>query len=235
MPCHRSRDRLAQSVGAARDSAADGLADDEDVRLQPPRCRRATPARGEGVGLIDHQQRAIRVANSRRPSMKPGSGSTMPILVSAGSVRIAATSPCCERCLDRGQVVPDRRPGRQVDRHRRRDIARTRDRRPVRPGEREGLIDRPVIAVAEDENLRPPGRQARQPDRPAVRIGRRQAEAPQRHTEARGQLGADPLSVRGGEHRRRAALIGIPVATALIVASGECPAIAAVSPRAKST
>ena len=35
------------------------------------------------------------VANSRRPAMKPGSGSTMPILVSAGSVRIAATSPCC--------------------------------------------------------------------------------------------------------------------------------------------
>ena len=85
-----------------------------------------------------------RVASSRSPSRKPGSGRTMPMLVSAGSVRIAATSPCASCGFDVGEVVELGDPGglRSGDRWpdvaragpppRRRGPARRRSRRRCR-------------------------------------------------------------------------------------------------------
>ena len=151
-----------------------------------------------------------RVASSRSPARKPGSGSTMPMLVSAGSVRIAATSPCASSLSTAGEVVQLRDPGRQVERHRGRDVAGRRRASPSGPGTRERLVDRPVVAVGEDQDLRPPGDQPGQPDRPAVRVGRGQREGPQRQPEAAGQLGADPLGVGGRQHRRDAAELAHP-------------------------
>ena len=134
----------------------------------------------------------------------------MPMLVSAGSVRIAATSPCAScsstpaRSLNSAtRVVSDSGTGAPTS------PARA-TASPSGPGHGERLVDRAVVAVGEGQDLRPPGGQPGEPDRPAVRVGRGQRERPQRQPEAAGQLGADPLRVGGRQHRgdaRRAAPI----------------------------
>ena len=60
-----------------------------------PHSAVAPPGPAENVCVSSITSRApYVVASSRSPSRKPGSGSTMPMLVSAGSASTAATSPC---------------------------------------------------------------------------------------------------------------------------------------------
>jgi hypothetical protein len=137
--------------------------------------------------------------------MNPGSGSTMPMLVSAGSVRMAATSPWASARLDRGEVVPRGRAGREVERHRGSDVA-GRGTAPCRPARGWRRSRRPSRgSSSRTRGSSAAGREPGQAHRPAVGVGRRQREAPQRHPEPGGQLGPDPLRVRGGKHRRDAA------------------------------
>src|SRR6185503_15594143 len=49
---------------------------------------------------------------------------------------------------------------------------------------REGLVDRSVVAPVKDEDLRSARDLAREPECPAVRVGRRQRELPEREAEA---------------------------------------------------
>ena len=171
------------------------------------------PARAgrERVRLVDHQQRAVPRASSRSPSMKPGSGSTMPMLVSAGSVRMAATSPwaSASSTAARSFHVTDRVVRSRSTGGRR---CRAALRCAVRPGQGEGLVDGAVVAVREDQHLGSTGGQPGQPDRPAVGVGGAQGEGPERQAEPARQLGAHPLRVLGGEHRRDAAELAHPAA-----------------------
>jgi hypothetical protein len=71
------------------------------------------------------------------------------------------------------------------------------------------LVDAPVIAVIVEEDLRPPRDGAGKPDRPAVRVSRREGEAPVREPESARELGPNPLGILRRHHRRRAAKLGV--------------------------
>ncbi len=89
--------------------------------------------------------------------------------------------------------------------HRRPDVALAgKHGLPVVPELDEGLVDAAVVAPVLDQDLRPAGDLAAEPDRPAVGVGRRQRELPQRQPESAAQLLADPARVLVGQHRRDA-------------------------------
>ena len=69
------------------------------ARVQPP-----GPALNVCVSSLISSVPYVRVS-ARTASRKPGAGSTMPMLVSAGSISTAATSPARELPLQRVQVV----------------------------------------------------------------------------------------------------------------------------------
>ena len=150
----------------------------EEVGLQPVDAGVAAKAGGDRVRLVDQQQRAVRVASAaRRPSWKPGSGSTMQQLVITGSVRIAATSPCASAASSAGRSLNStaHRPRRQVvDLP---DEARAVDRLPVLQRHHR-VVDRAVVAAVEDEDLRPPRHRARDAQREAVGVGRGGGDLP---------------------------------------------------------
>ena len=92
---------------------------------------------------------------------------------------------------------------RHIDR--RTDVARPAGALAIFADDDERLVDRPVVAVAVDEDLRSPGEGSHQPDRPTVGVGRGEREAPDVHPEPARQLGAHPFGILGGEHRRQPA------------------------------
>ena len=112
--------------------------------------------------------------------------------------------PRRKRLLERVDVVPldDLRGQRQVDR--RADVAGARDH-PVAVQRRERLVDRAVVAVVEDEDLRTLRDLARQPQCEAVGVGRRERELPRREPEAAGQLLGRAERVLARKHRGGAA------------------------------
>ena len=144
----------------------------------------------------------MRRVSSRSASWKPGSGRTIPMFVSAGSASTQATSPCASAALERVEVV-------ELDD---RVVAAGSTGGPMLPARAttcpvgsvdERLVDRAVVAPVEDEDLRPPGDGAREPDREAVRVGRGQRELPA----AAGRSGASSSSpthdrVLGRQHER---------------------------------
>ncbi len=201
---HRG-DVAADAVGAAGHAAADALADDEHVRPQAPQLCGAAGAGREGVRLVDDQQGAVRGGQPAKPVQEPG---LRPHDPDVGERRLGQDRrdvAVGELLLDARQVVELRHPRGHVQRHRRTRVARSRDGLAAQAGHGERLVHRAVVAVREGEHLRPTGRQPGEAQRPTVGVGRRQRERPQRQPEAPGQLGADPLCVGGGKHRRGAA------------------------------
>ena len=93
-----------------------------------------------------------------------------------------------ELALQRLGVVPLDDARGLVQRHRRPDVSLARDDR-VAVESDERLVDRAVVAPVEDEDLRPAGQLAGEPDGEAVRVGRGQRELPAR----RGRSGASAL------------------------------------------
>ena len=148
----------------------------------------------------------VRSHAARSASWKPGSGRTMPMLVSAGSASTQATCPSASRRSTALDVVELAHPRGQGGIDRGPDVALPRAR-PAAVERDEGLVDGPVVAVAEDEHVRALRDRAAEPQRPAVGVGRGQREAPLRHPEAPGELLAHPGGVLGGQHQGRAALL----------------------------
>ena len=155
------------------------------------------------------------------------------MFVSAGSASTQATSPCASSRSSASTSFHSTTRVVSASGDRRPDVALARDDAAVLE-RRERLVDRAVVAPVEDEDLRPPGELAREPDREAVRVGRGQRELPAR----RGRSGVSAPR-RPRARPRSAASCVIPraacSATARTVGSGEWPVIAAVSPRQKST
>ena len=69
----------------------------------------------------------------------------------------------------------------------------------------ERLVHRSVVAPVEDQDLRPPGEVARQPDGETIRVGRGERGLPVRETETAGELLAQPHGVLGRQHERHSA------------------------------
>ena len=59
-----------------------------------------------------------------------------------------------------------------------------------------------MVAPVENEDLRPAGELPGEPDREAIRVGRRQRELPAREAEAARQLAPDPERILAREHQR---------------------------------
>ena len=115
--------------------------------------------------------------SSRQTSWNPGSGSTIPMFVSAGSASTQATSSSASprssastsfhsttRVVSSGSSGGPTLPGRGT----------TRD-----PFEdRQRLVDGAVVSPVEDQDLAAPGQLARQANRETVRVGRCECELP---------------------------------------------------------
>ena len=120
---------------------------------------------------------------ARRPSWKPGLGQDDADVGQRRLGQHAGDLPVGEQALDGPEVVELAHPRgqRRVDGGA--DVARARPR-PAAVERDEGLVDGPVVAVAEDEHVRALRERAAEPQRPAVGVGRGQREAPPRHAEA---------------------------------------------------
>ena len=147
----------------------------------------------------------VRVHAARTPAQKPGSGSTMPMFVSAGSASTHAISPLRERRFERGQVVELDHRGRlrRVDRRRRPARAARAGGRPRAPR----TSRRPSRGSTRRTRarLRRPRELAAEAQREAVGVGGGERELPLRQTEAPGELGADPGRVLARQHHGDAA------------------------------
>jgi hypothetical protein len=111
----------------------------------------------------------------------------------------------------------------------------SRARPAVRADDDERLVDRAVVAVAVDQDLGAAGDRAQQPDRPAVGVGRGQREAPAGRPKRRVSSAPTPRRPRWAAWCVAPPRSASRRVTAATTGAGECPAIAPVSPRQKST
>jgi hypothetical protein len=198
------------AVGADRDAAGDRLADRDEVRPQAPRGRAAAGPRAERVRLVGDQQRARVVARGAQPVVEARLGQDD---ADVGQRRLgehAGDLLVDQQALNGVEVVElaHARGERRVDGGSHVAGARARAYAAVERDER--LVDGAVVAVAEDEHVRPPRHRPAQAQCPAVGVGGGQREAPQRHAEAAAELLAHPRGVFGRQHQRRAALLAQP-------------------------
>ena len=155
--------------------------------------------------LIDDEERAISCGQVTQTVQKAGLGQHDSDVGERRFGEDRGNVAVRQLRLDATQVVELRNARGHVQRHRRSGVAAPRHCLAVRSGDCEGLVHRTVITVGEGEDLRPSGDQPREPDRPAIGVGCRQRERPQRQSEAAAELTTNPLGVGGGQHRRGAA------------------------------
>ncbi len=132
----------------------------------------------------------------------------------------------CERRLERVHVVELDHPRGLGGVDGRAHVAEARTGHAVLE-RHDRLVDRAVVAVVEDQDLRAPGDRSRQPDREAVRVGGGQAELPERQPEPPLHLGAHPRRVLGRQHEGDAPgrLLGDRIDRLLRRVSGHRPGV----------
>ncbi len=157
------------------------------------------------MGLVDHEQGAVPRGQLAQPAHEAVLGQDDADVRQRRLGEHRGDVAVAQLLLDARQVVPRRRARREVERHRRSDVAGPAHGRAVRTGQGEGLVDAAVVAVPEDEDLAAAGDEAGKAHRPPVGVGGGEGEAPARHREAPGQLGGDPLRVGSRQHRRQPA------------------------------
>ena len=199
-------DLVRDPVRARRDAAADALADDEDVRLEPPGAGAPARPRRDGVRLVDQQQRPVPRAELAARLEEAGLGKDDADVRQRRLHDEHRDVTMRQTRLDGGDVVELGHAGRLAHRHGRADVPAARQGLPVVAHDHERLVDGPVVAVREGHHLRTTGDHPGQSQRPAIGVGRGQAERPQRHPEASGQVGRHPLRIQAGHHRGDAAL-----------------------------
>ena len=191
----------AHAVGAERHAAGDRLADRQQIRVEAVLGRVAAGPAADGVRLVDRQQRARLAGELAQRLVKARLGQDD---ADVGQRRLGqhqrdvAGGELALECLD---VVELDHPGRLGELHRWADVARPGDDGVAVEGG-EGLVDGAVVAVVEDQDLRPAGDLAGDPDREAVGVGGRERELPVAAAEAAGQLLADHDRVLARQHRR---------------------------------
>jgi len=104
----------------------------------------------------------------------------------------------CQGLLDRTKIVEVGDSGGRRGVHSRRYVAWTRSRMIMLVQNDECFVHAAVIAVGEDQDLAAPGDQAGEPDRPPIRVRRRERGRPAWQAETATELSADPLGVFGG-------------------------------------
>ena len=182
---YRLGDRVGDAVRAERDAAGDGLADHEDVRLEPPRAVMPPgPAENVCVSSIIRsapylvaalaqrgQEARLRQHDADVRQRRLGEDAATSPWASARSTE-ARSLNSATRVVTVGSTGGPTLPGRLTA-------------APSGPITHERLVDAAVVAVGEHEDLRPSGDQSRQPDRPPIRVGRGQRERPERQPNRR--------------------------------------------------
>jgi hypothetical protein len=152
------------------------------------------------VRLVDHEQRAGVPRHPAQRVVIAGLGQDDPHVGHRGLGEHARDLSVGEGAVERVDVVELDRPGRLGWVDRRPHVAVPRAGAiGRRHGER--LVDAPVVAVAEHQDLGAVCDLAGDPQRRAVGVGGGQGERPAIEAETAPQLLADPGSVLGREHR----------------------------------
>ena len=144
-----------------------------------PRARHAAGAGADRVRLVDDQDRAGAARELADPLEVAGLRQDDPDVRQRRLDEHRGDLPVGERALERVDIVERHDAGRErrVDRRaeRCRGAATTP---PVGVERRERLVDRAVVAVVVDDDLRSAGDMPRQADREPVRVGRGERELP---------------------------------------------------------
>ena len=192
-------DCLAEAVDGRGHAAADRLAEGDHVRLQSPGLRASAGPGTDRVRLVDDEQRAGLagqaaqlgvVALVRQDDADVGEG---------GLGEDAGHVAGLERPLQRLEVVPLDDLGRHGWIDRRSGVPRLRPGHPVVDRD-DRLVDRAVVAVVVDEDLRPPGDVPGQADGEPVGVGGGERQLPVLQAEASRELGGDPQGVLRRQH-----------------------------------
>ena len=154
--------------------------------VQPP-----GPAQSVCVSSMTSSTSWRRVISRTAGRGSPSSGSTMPMLVSAGSISRQATSPSREPPVERVRVVERHHGGRLSDVDLRAHRAGP-GHHPVTVEDGQRLVDGAVVAPVHHRDPRPPGQVPGEAQHEPVRVGGRHRQLPRRQPEPAGQLLADP-------------------------------------------
>ena len=149
------RHACGHAVGADRHAAADGLADDEHVGLQPVRGRHAAGTGAQGVRLVDEQERARLAGQPAHGVVVAGLGQDD---ADVGQGRLDQHDGHVaggERAFQGLDVVEGHDLGRLRRVDLRAEVAAPRLDPAVRRQPGEGLVDRAVVAVVVDDDLGP--------------------------------------------------------------------------------
>ena len=200
------RDVPGHPVGSRGDPAADRLADDEHVGLETVAAGHPTRTGADRVGLVDDQQRAGSFGDLAHGREVARLGQDDPDVREGRFDEDGRDLLVGQRPLEIGDVVEvdDAGGERRIDG--RPDRAPARDHPAVRGTRCERLVDRAVIAVIVDDDLRPVRQVAGKPDREAVRVRRGDGELPEWEAEPTGELLAGRDRVVRREHVGDAAL-----------------------------
>ena len=164
------------------------------------RGRVATRPLAERVRLVDDQQRARSAGELAQPVVKPGLRQHDADVRQRRLGQHASDVTVLEFPLESHEVVPLDDAGRLRQWNRRANVPLSRDdRAPVEAGE--SLVDGAVVAPVEDEDLRPAGQLAGEPDRESIGVRRRQRELPARKSETARQLLTHPERVLARQHQ----------------------------------
>ncbi|ABA52578.1 hypothetical protein BURPS1710b_A1291 [Burkholderia pseudomallei 1710b] len=196
--------RRAEAVHRARHAAADRLADDEQIRLEPVRERIAAGAAADRMGFVDREQRAVAARERARFAPEAGVGQHHADVRQRRLGEHACDLAVLQRGFERGEIVEfdDARVCRQIVRLAEQAVAL---HRPAVCEIDEHVVDGAVIAAVEHDDVLAARGRARPAQHEAVRVARAQRELPVRQPEAARELRRDPRGVLARQHRRVAA------------------------------
>jgi hypothetical protein len=193
-------DALAYAVGTGCDASAEGLADRNDIRLQPPNRGAATGPGADRVRLVDDQQAAISRTKLAHGLVITRYRQHDSDVRQRGLEQAGRNISMGERRFEGGEVVDFDDARGQVERHGLADVAVASDSLSLIE-HRHGPVDRSVVTAVVHDDLRPTGDFSRPADRTAVRIGGRERELPVGDAEAPRKLVTDPGGILGRQHQ----------------------------------
>ena len=198
-------DLPGDAVGTGGDTAADALADDEDVRLEVPRRRASPGSSGDGVGLVDQEQGSVLRAQITHTLQESGLGQDDADVGQCWFGDQHRDVAVRQFPLDGREVVELRDARGLGDGDRGPHVPLAELRGAIGTGHHEGLVDGTVVAVGEREDARAAGDETSEAQRPPIRVRGGESEGPQRQSETAREVGTHPLGILARHHRGDAA------------------------------
>ncbi len=155
------RDFLGEAVRRGGESAGDGLAEDEKVRIEVFGARVTAGSGADGVRLVNDKQRAVLAREFAQRVVEAGNGVHNADVRQGRLRQHAGDVAVSERLFERGDVIEfnDARGHGRIDWWA--DVAAPRSDGAVGMKGDEGFIHRAVVAPVEDQDFRAAGNLAR--------------------------------------------------------------------------